>query len=201
MSDAPHMRGIVRDTSDPSGRTMFVLFDRALSDDEMRELQDDFNDNPPALATTETAAAVAVALEEAAKKCDEIAGNILDFPRGYSRIVGHCGTIVRALITPTGREALDAVVAQAVEKERALREAAEEGAVRDGKTAIDLMIRHMRAAEAAEAKLAKAVKFLVQAAHDMDLNDRSDITPLGKQVLTFIAENSRTVLAEIGGAE
>ena len=41
-------RGVVRDTSDPSGRTMYVLFNRAMSDDEMRDWHDRVNALHPA---------------------------------------------------------------------------------------------------------------------------------------------------------
>ena len=41
-------RGVVRDTTDPTGRTMYVLFDRAMSDDEMRDWHDQINALHPA---------------------------------------------------------------------------------------------------------------------------------------------------------
>ena len=41
-------RGVVRDTTDPTGRTMYVFFDRAMSDDEMRDWHDGINALHPA---------------------------------------------------------------------------------------------------------------------------------------------------------
>lgn len=43
-----HVRGVVRDITDPTGRTMYVLFDRAMSDDDMRNWHDRVNDLHPA---------------------------------------------------------------------------------------------------------------------------------------------------------
>ena len=50
----PVIRGIIRDTSDPSGRTMYVLFNRAMSDDEIRDWHDSISS--AALAAPQPAA-------------------------------------------------------------------------------------------------------------------------------------------------
>ena len=44
-------------------------------------------------------------IEEAAKECDRIAGNALDFQREYRRAAGHCAFVVRALSSIPPHEA------------------------------------------------------------------------------------------------
>ncbi|WP_395543411.1 hypothetical protein [Neotabrizicola sp. sgz301269] len=61
-------------------------------------------------------AARAVALEKAAKHCDKIAGNTLDFNRDYRRSAGLCSHIIRALATTSSTAALDRVIRAHVQK-------------------------------------------------------------------------------------
>ena len=44
-------------------------------------------------------------VEAAAKECDRIAGNALDFQREYRRAAGHCAFVVRALSSIPPQEA------------------------------------------------------------------------------------------------
>ena len=48
-------------------------------------------------ARRERDAALAGAVEQAAKSCDKIAGNTADFGRDYRRAAGHCAAEIRAL--------------------------------------------------------------------------------------------------------
>lgn len=99
-------RGVVRDTSDPTGRTMYVLFDRAMSDDEMRDWHDGINALHPASPLGAVTLAEVNALVEAGVAKDPV-GRYIDELVNMHRS--------GQLITLAER---DAAVAKAVEAER-----------------------------------------------------------------------------------
>jgi len=103
-------RGVVRDTTDPSGRTMYVLFDRAMSDDEMRNWHDGINALHPASPLG------AVAMREKAAMAARLAGPAQDLADYELSTVGkdrrvmamRCEADIRALPLPTPAELLAA---------------------------------------------------------------------------------------------
>lgn len=107
-------RGVVRDTTDPTGRTMYVLFDRAMSDDEMRDWHDQINALHPAsplgaVATDSFDQLIAESKAEAIRA-------MIKFPQPnyvISKVAEEAGEVVKAAIhCAEGRETPENVIGE-----------------------------------------------------------------------------------------